>query len=360
MITEDSNAERLALTNYDRPELEKLLVDKFQEKPYRAKQLFKWIYRNQLEDFSSMTDISKPFREKLAESFYFPKLEISTVQQSTDGTIKFLFKLPDGSEVESVLIAQAKRYTLCVSSQVGCAIGCTFCRTALMGLKKSLPTSEIVGQAIAVLRFVNSPPEWVKIPPKPFSNVVFMGMGEPLHNADNVSRAANILTDDLGLQLATRKVTLSTSGLVPKIRELADKQIPVSLAVSLNATHDEQRNKLIPINKKWPISELKEAMAYWAEKTGRHVTVEYVMLSGVNDTEEDLARLPGILHGFKNKLNLIPYNAYTGLGFDAPTNANISHWQKTLASKGINTRVRWSKGADFDAACGQLATNKEK
>ena len=356
------------ITNLDRSSLEELLVEKYSEKPFRAKQLFKWLYRERTSDFNLMTDIAKPLRAKLTEDFEAPRLVTKNVQESKDGTFKFLFELPDGALVETVLISNGKRgdatprYTICLSSQVGCRIGCKFCRTALMGLVRHLETWEIIAQALSVLDFVASPPSWIKQPPKAFSNVVFMGMGEPLDNPESVTQAAKILTDELGFTLSYRRVTISTSGLVPKIKMLADEQIPSSLAVSLNATTDESRNKLIPINKKWSIKDLKDSMVYYCDTTGKHITVEYVMLKGVNDTEADLKRLPNIVHGFKNKVNLIPYNENAGLtGPDglplkAPTDKNISHWQRTLAKKGINCRIRWSKGEDIDAACGQLAS----
>lgn len=364
-MNSDEKETKLPIGNYTRRELEQLLAENFNQKPFRARQVFKWLYQNLREqgkvtDFSDMTDISLEFRKTLSEAFSLPSLEIVNFQESIDGTIKFVFKLNDGQVIESVLIAQEKRYTLCVSSQVGCAIGCKFCRTALMGLKRNLEPWEIIAQARSVLEFVAQPPEEVKSTPKAFSNVVFMGMGEPLHNSKAVFKAARVLNDDLGFAISKRRITVSTSGMVGKIIEMADQEVPVSLALSLNASHDEQRSELIPLNKKWPLAELKRAVKHWNNVTGGHATVEYVMLGGVNDTEEDLNRLPKFLSGIGCKVNLIPYNDNAGLGYKAPSRKNIDHWRKSLEKKGFNTRVRWSKGPDIDAACGQLAVNTKK
>jgi len=228
-----------------------------------------------------------------------------------------------------------------------------------MGLKRNLETWEIIAQACSVLRFVAEPPKKLKAEPKPFSNVVFMGMGEPLHNSEAVFRAARILNDDLAFAIPRRRITLSTSGLVEKVEEMADKDVPVSLALSLNASHDEQRSELIPINRKWPLERVKSALKHWNQVTGTHATVEYVMLGGVNDNVDDLKRIPALLRGVDCEVNLIPYNENAGLGYKAPTMENIELWRSTLESKGLNTRVRWSKGPDIDAACGQLAVNQK-
>ncbi len=355
VTTEELTENKKNLLGMSRAELEHYLVEELSEKPFRAKQLTQWVFEKRVKSFEEMTNISKPSRETMAEHFCFSRPEIVSWQESKDGTIKFLIRLDDGSEVESVLICQPKRYTLCVSSQVGCAIGCTFCRTALMGLSRSLETSEIIGQAMAVLDFVDAPPKDVKNKPDPFKNVVFMGMGEPMHNADNVFRAARIFTDEYGLQLSYKRVTISTSGLVPKIEQFTREQVPASLAISLNATTDETRTKLIPINKKWPLKELLTAVKTYTKESGREVTMEYVMLAGVNDSPEDMARLQKLVHGFPMKLNLIPYNDNSGLGYFSPAKEKIVSWQRKLNAKGFNARVRWSKGEDIDAACGQLA-----
>lgn len=349
-------AERVDLYNLDRQELIADLATLGLE-PFRAKQLVAWLYRERVVDFGVMTDIAKSARALLAERYDLPRPKPVAVQQSRDGTRKYLFELADGSQVESVLIHQPTRYTLCISSQVGCAIGCKFCRTALMGLKRHLKTSEIVGQVLAVqddiaaLRASN-----LTNPPEFFQNIVFMGMGEPLHNYDNVVRAVRLLNDELGFNFSARKITVSTSGLVPAIRKFGESEAGANLAISLNATTDEVRTRLIPINKKFPLAELLSALKDYPLKRRKRITFEYVMLRDVNDTEDDLERLPHLLRGIPSKVNLIPYNENAGLGFFAPKRENIDRWQRALLNQGINATVRWSKGEDISAACGQLAT----
>ena len=329
-------------------------------KPYTARQLIPWLYRRRVRDFSEMTDIGKAARETLSSRYRIYRPKLDTVQQSKDGTRKYLFELEDGSKVETVLIKQPKRYTLCVSSQVGCAIGCKFCRTGLMGLKRNLKVSEIIGQVLAVKDDVisNFPGPKAGEPEFDFYNIVFMGMGEPLHNLDNVIGAVKLLNEGLGLNFSARKITVSTSGLVPAIKKFGESGVGANLAISLNATTNEVRDKIIPINKRWPLEELLEVLRSYPLKHRKRITMEYVMLKGVNDTEEDLRRLPRLLAGIPSKINLIPYNQNTGLGFYPPERSVIDHWQKTLLELGVNATIRWSKGEDISAACGQLATDK--
>lgn len=330
--------------------------------PFRARQLVQWLHRRRSLVFEEMTNISRDVRAQLADRYEIFRPEIASAQLSRDGTRKFLFRLKDGMTVESVLIRQPTRFTLCVSSQVGCAIGCKFCRTGLMGLTRHLETHEIVGQILAVqdeverLRAQAAEGEAIGIVPEQFQNIVFMGMGEPLHNFDNMSRAVRILNDELGLNFSTRKITVSTSGVVPAIERFGKEGVGANLAVSLNATTDEVRTAIIPINKKWPLEDLLGALRRLPLKGRRRITIEYVMLKGVNDTPEDLKRLPGLLRGIPSKVNLIPYNQNTGLGFSPPERETIERWQDTLLKKGLNATVRWSKGEDISAACGQLAT----
>lgn len=342
----------------DAEALKQVLLEDFSEKPYRQKQIFDWVYRKKNFEIEQMSNIALDSRRKLKDRFSFNLPLLKSYQESIDGTIKFLVELEDGAQVESVLIAQPKRYTLCISSQVGCAIGCKFCRTALMGLKRHLKTEEIVGQVMAILKFVESPPSDIKKPPQTFKNIVFMGMGEPLHNTGAVFPAVRILTAPGGLQFSPRRITISTSGLVPKIEEFAKQKLPASLAVSLNATTNEVRDKLMPLNKRWPIEELIESLKFFAAETSTEVTAEYVMLEGVNDSERDMKRLLKLLR-FPVKLNLIPYNNNSGLGFKSSSKEKIINWQRFLVDKGLNTRVRWSKGEDISAACGQLAVKED-
>lgn len=344
---------QVELLDYDRAALAVELEERFGLPAFRARQLIRWVHKQRARDFSVMTDISKPLRETLSEAFSIYRPELAEKQVSRDGTRKYLFRLKDGSEIESVLIKQPGRLTLCVSSQVGCAMGCGFCRTALMGLKRNLETHEIIGQVLAVQDDAAEAAE-------SFHNIVFMGMGEPLHNFDNVLRALRLLNDELGHDFSYRKVTVSTSGLVPAIEKFAAAGAPACLAVSLNATTDEVRSTLIPINKKWPIEVLMRTLRSLPRRSHQRVTIEYVMLSGVNDTPEDLERLPGLLEGLPCKINLIPYNENAGLGFRRPAREHIALWQDRLLSRGFNTTIRWSKGEDIDAACGQLATKSSR
>lgn len=349
------------ILNFDRTELATELSNSMGLQPYRAKQIIQWVYRRRVRDFSSMTDITRPVREELGNRYRIFRPEIASVQLSKDGTRKYLMRMDDGSLVETVLICQPKRYTLCVSSQVGCAIGCKFCRTGLMGLTRHLTTAEIIGQVLRVqdhieeLRSANA-----ESMPEQFTNIVFMGMGEPLHNFDNVVRAAKLLNDELGTNFSKRKVTISTSGLVPKIRELGASSVPVALAVSLNATTNETRDQLIPINKRFPLEELLDALREFPLKGKMRITLEYVMLHGINDTADDLKRLQKLARGIPSKINLIPYNENAGLGFRSPSESWVNHWQRALLDGGLNATVRWSKGQDISAACGQLATESAR
>lgn len=340
---------KLCFFDFSREELAKVLAEEFALPAYRADQLFDWVYRKGCRDFQKMSNVSGPLRDSLAERFCFLEPKQADRKISSDGTRKYLFEVGPGELVEAVMIKQPKRMTLCISSQVGCAMACKFCRTGTMGLKRHLKTSEIIGQVLGVI-------EDAKNFDDGFSNVVFMGMGEPLHNFDNVVRAVKILRDHLGFGVAGRKITVSTVGLVPAIGKFFESGAGASLAVSLNATTDEVRGEIMPVNLRYSIEELLGAIRVIPDAPRRSVTIEYVMLSGVNDTDADLKRLPKILHGLPVKVNLIPYNENAGLGFRSPPRERVHSWQKTLTGKGIQTFVRWSKGSDISAACGQLAT----
>ena len=354
--------EPIDLLNFSRPELEAELRSALGVEPFRARQLVQWIYRKRVREFSAMTDIAQNVRTALAARYVISRPEAAEVRHSSDGTKKFLFALADGSKVESVLIRQPTRYTLCISSQVGCAMGCRFCRTGEMGFTRHLTTSEIIGQVLAVQDFVaaSDNPEPLEGPAEAFSNIVFMGMGEPLHNIDNVLRAVWLLNDELGLNFSQRKVTVSTSGLVPAIRRLGESGAPANLAVSLNATTDEVRSALLPVNRRYPLKVLLDALRAYPLKPRQRITIEYVLLSGVNDSDDDMARLPRLLQGIPVKVNLIPYNANTGLPFSPPARDRIAAWQDYLLSRGVNATIRWSKGDDISAACGQLATDARR
>jgi len=352
----------LDILDYDRDALRDLLKDKFDLSPFRAKQLFYWLYRAKTRDFADMTNLSKALREELKSRFIISRPKMVVKKSSKDGSKKYLFQLKDGSEVETVLICQPTRYTLCVSSQVGCAVGCKFCRTALMGLKRNLTPSEIIGQVIAVWEdaLLDGIGNKDILECSPFQNIVFMGMGEPLHNKTSVISAVKILNDEYGLTFSGRRITVSTSGFLPGIKAFGESGASANLAISLNATTDEVRTEIMPINKRWNLEALLGELRNFPLKPGRRITFEYVMLGGVNDTEADLRRLPRLLAGIPAKVNLIPYNENAGLGFKQPKADYIFYWQKELLAAGMNSTIRWSKGDDISAACGQLATSEEK
>ena len=351
MTLESSNGS-LDFFSLSRDDLASVLADKYDLKNYRATQLFDWVYRKGLTDFSGMTNLKKEVRDNLTSDFEFNFLSHATRKISQDGTRKYLFDLGNGQQVETVMIKQPTRMTLCVSSQVGCAMGCTFCRTGTMGLHRNLSVSEIVGQVYAVR-------EDAKNFDDDFTNIVFMGMGEPLHNIKNVLPALRILRDDFAFGVGARKITVSTVGLVPAIQKFAESDADVNLAVSLNATTNEVRSKIMPINKRFPLEVLLQTLREFPLKRRRKITIEYVMLAGVNDTQADIKRLIKLMHGLKVKINLIPYNENAGLGFKAPKRSWISHWHNSLVQSGVDVTVRWSKGADIDAACGQLVSNHQ-
>ncbi|MCC6220654.1 MAG: 23S rRNA (adenine(2503)-C(2))-methyltransferase RlmN [Deltaproteobacteria bacterium] len=346
----------IEILDLDRIALSEILASDFSERPFRAEQIMRWLYRRRASGFECMTDISAALRERLREHFSIYRPEISKIVESADGSRKYLLKLADGRFVESVLIKQPTRWTLCVSSQVGCAIDCQFCRTGAMGFVRNLKVHEIVGQVLAVMNDV-SPPDSDSFEVR---NVVFMGMGEPMHNFENVLGAIKIIGDGAGFDFSGRRVTISTSGVVSGIEKLAASNVKVNLAVSLNATTNEIRGRLMPINRKWPLEVLLRAIREFPLERRQRITVGYVLIKGLNDTPGDLERLAQLLDGLKVKVNLISFNAVPGLEYESSSRECMEHWQQTLMNKGINTTVRWSKGADIDAACGQLATTAKE
>ena len=320
------------------------------EKPYRARQIRSWILTRGVSGFSEMTDISKTFREYLEKNATFTRIEEVSRQTSSDGTIKFLFRLADGHTVESVWIPDEDRATLCVSTQVGCKINCGFCLTGKGGFKRNLDTAEIVDQLVQARRLV---------PEGKVTNVVLMGMGEPLDNYDNVLQALKVWTDEDGGLIGARKITLSTSGLAPAIERLGDDFPKVKLAVSLNATNDEVRDKIMPLNKKYPLKKLFAALSKWPLPKGRRVTFEYVMLAGVNDSDQDAAELARLCKIVPSKINLIPFNPCPGVSYKRPSHDRVEKFRELLIKKHITVMVRESRGGDILAACGQLREAKE-
>ena len=309
---------------------------------FRADQILNWVYQRGVADFSEMTDLAKTFREEMSQRATISCFTQETVEVSSDGTRKFLFRLDDGRSVETVLIPmESGRNTLCISTQVGCAMQCSFCLTGTFGLERNLAASEIVNQVCAVRKDYS------------VDNIVLMGMGEPLHNLENVVCALKILYASKGFDYGPRRVTLSTSGLVPEMRELGQR-IKVNLAVSLNATTDAVRDELMPVNRRYPLSELMEACRQYPLAPSQRITFEYILIRGVNDSQADAKRLVKLLHGIKAKVNLIPFNEHAGSTFQTPDEQAIRAFQTYLLDRQIVAIRRAGKGQDISAACGQL------
>jgi 23S rRNA (adenine2503-C2)-methyltransferase len=315
--------------------------------PYRAAQVLSWVYRRGVATFPAMTDVPRDLRTQLAAHFIFPNLRPAAVSRSRDGTRKLLFQLDEHAAVESVLIPDPPRLTLCISSQAGCGMGCVFCATARLGLARNLSASEIVGQVVAAQAQLQ--------PPERISNLVFMGMGEPLANYAALVQAIEVLTADWGVGVSARRVTVSTVGLVPAMERLM-RDTSVNLAVSLTATTDAQRERLMPIDRRYPLETLMAMCRALPIPQRRRITFEYVMLAGVNDALDDAARLVRLLHGIRCKVNLIPFNPFPDAGFSGSAPATILRFQEALRQAGVHATIRHSRGRDIQAACGQLAT----
>jgi len=345
------SGERVNLLGLPRAELEAFVASTLGAKPFRARQLMKWIYRRGAADFAAMTDLAKDFRAQLEGVARISVPEIVAEQRSADGTRKWMLRMDEVQGIETVYIPEPGRGTLCIYSQVGCAMDCAFCATAQQGFNRNLSVAEIVGQVwLAQRELAVDYPQGRAI-----TNIVFMGMGEPLANYRNVVPAMRIFTDDLGYDLSRRRVTLSTSGLVPQIYKLAE-ECNVALAVSLHAPNDALRDQLVPINRLHPIAELLEACWHYLERqNGRSVTFEYVMLDGINDAPEHAKQLAGLMRGRAAKLNLIPFNPFPGTRFRRSQTAAILRFRDILNDHGIIATIRKTRGDDIDAACGQLA-----
>ena len=345
------NGERQNLLGLSRAQLEDFFAG-LGEKPYRARQLMKWIYRQGEADFDQMSDISKALRQRLKEIAEIKPPEIVTEQLSDDGTRKWLLRTDADQAVEMVFIPEADRGTLCISSQVGCALDCSFCATGKQGFNRNLGSAEIAGQVWLAKRLLG---ETALASERVITNVVFMGMGEPLANYRNVVPVLQLLIDELGFELSRRRVTLSTSGLVPNLEKLAD-DCNVALAVSLHAPNDELRDRLVPINRKHPIRELLDACWVYAKKHhNRQITFEYVMMDGVNDSPGLARELALLLRDRPAKVNLIPFNPFPGTGYRCSPAQRIDEFRQILLDGGIMTTTRRTRGQDSDAACGQLA-----
>jgi 23S rRNA (adenine2503-C2)-methyltransferase len=337
---------RIDLKNFNLRELEQFLSGQGKER-FRATQIFKWIYQLGALTFTEMTNLSKDLRAELENTAYISDLQPAAIEEGGDGVRKYLFTLEDGESVESVLIPDDGRNTLCISTQVGCAMRCEFCLTGTFKLKRNLTTAEIINQVCAIKRDAE------------IRNIVFMGMGEPLQNLDNLIRTIEIMLDGNGLQLSNRRITVSTCGLVPQMAELG-RRVTVNLAVSLNATTDELRDRIMPVNRTYPLKELLQACREFPLPSSRKITIEYVMIGGVNDSLEDARRLLRLISDIPNKVNLIPFNEHEGCSFKAPTRGAIDAFHKYLLDRHVTVITRDSRGGDISAACGQLKGRLEK
>lgn len=315
---------------------------------FRTDQILRWIYLRQTDDFASMTNLKKALRAELQAAFVIRRLRVENQSVSRDGSLKLLFRLHDGLHIETVLIPERDHYTLCISSQVGCAQACRFCMTAKGGFVRNLSAGEIIAQVRDVQRRVDEEGGM------PLTNIVLMGMGEPLANYKNVLQALGVITDgNYGLKFSTRRVTLSTAGLVPRMADLG-RDSQVNLAVSLNAADDETRSRLMPINRKYPLDQLIAACRRYPLPPRRKITFEYILMRGINDRLDDARRLVSLLRGVKAKINLIPFNEHPGSDFKRPDADRINSFQELVAENHYTVIVRHSKGQDIGAACGQL------
>ncbi|OIK13988.1 23S rRNA (adenine(2503)-C(2))-methyltransferase RlmN [Bacillus sp. MUM 116] len=323
------------------------------EKPFRAEQIFDWLYKKRISSFEEMNNLSKELREKLDKHFVVTTLKTVIQQTSSDGTIKFLFELHDGYSIETVLMRHEYGNSVCVTTQVGCRIGCTFCASTLGGLKRHLEAGEIVAQVVNVQQALDETDERV-------SSVVIMGIGEPFDNYDNMLSFLKIINHDKGLNIGARHITVSTSGIIPKIYQFADEDMQINFAISLHAPNTELRSKLMPINKAYKLDDLMKAVRYYIDKTGRRISFEYGLFGNVNDSVEHAEELASLLKGVKCHVNLIPVNYVPERDYVRTPRNQIFAFEKTLKKHGINVTIRREHGHDIDAACGQLRAKERK
>ncbi len=323
------------------------------EKAFRAKQIYQWIWQKGVHSFDEMSNLSKGVREQLAAAFYFDNLRAGRIQTATDGTTKTAWELHDGQFVESVLIPGKDKYTVCVSSQVGCQLGCRFCATGTLGFKRNLSAGEIFDQVVFAQKAAEERGSTL-------SNIVFMGMGEPLLNYTNVLTAIKHITDENGLAMSPYRITVSTAGIPEKIRRLADDEVRFNLAVSLHAAKPDTRSRLMPVSQAYPLDQLAESLKYFVEKTGTRPTFEYLLLNGINDSTEDARTLATYCKQFPVKINIIEYNNVEGSAFKHTPDKQRDAFIHFLESRNMIVNVRRSKGKDIDAACGQLANKLKK
>ncbi len=338
------------LLGFTLADLESLLVE-MGEKKYKGRQIFKWLYGSLRYDFNLMTDLTKELREKLDAKYTFVGLQPEKVSKSRDGTEKILFRLNDNKFIETVLISDGIKRTICVSTQVGCPIKCSFCATGLMGFKRNLTLGEILGQLLYAREQYGV---------DAFRNIVFMGMGEPLLNYDNLVQSIKIISSSIGFSLSARKVTISTVGIVPKIYTLADSGLKVNLAISLHAATDKKRRRVLSIPTKYNLHSLMAAAACFARKRKKRVTFEYILFKGLNDSKEDALALAELVKGIPCKINILAYNPVENVPYRRPSEEEIDNFSKLLYPRAPAVTVRKSRGRDIDAACGQLAGKMQK
>lgn len=340
---------KIDIKNLSKDELKENLRE-LGEEPYRARQIFRWLYKVGVKSFDEMTDLPAPLREKLKTRFHITRLAISDSRHSSkDGTAKYLFKLEDGNSIETVFLPEGERNTICLSSQVGCKFSCSFCASAAFGFIRNLTASEILDQVLFIK---------IKNPNSHITNLVFMGIGEPLDNYDNVMRSIRILNDKDAFAIGARKITVSTCGIIPGIRTLEDEGIQIELSVSLHSADDKIRSKLVPINKIYPLKDLIKACKDYVKKTNRIVTFEYVLIKDVNSSKEDAVKLAKLLRGIKCKLNAIAYNKIGAKDYEEPSKEDADRFVRMLKASGTNGILRKPKGDDIDAGCGQLRISK--
>lgn len=347
---------RIPITGITFEKLNAELAEKLGKRTYTTQQVFFWLYRKRVRAFSEMTNVARDVREYFEQNYYIPAPpQVSMQVSKEDNAHKYLYKLADQRTIETVLMPIKDRLTQCVSSQVGCAMACNFCNTGDMGLMRNLKTHEIVDQVLEVAR--NYPPEISAVHGDRISNIVFMGMGEPLHNLENVLAAIDILINPHGFNLSHRKITVSTSGLVPQMLELG-KRSKVNLAVSLNATTDELRDEIMPVNRRYKLKDLLDGCRQYELGPGRRITFEYVMLRGLNDSRSDADRILKLLRGIPSKVNLIPFNPHPASPYKRPELPEVMAFQKYLLDRNMTTTIRISKGMDILGACGQLRSKE--
>ncbi len=348
-----SSPQKTDLRNFTQGQLV-AYVESLGQPAFRGRQIMGWLYRPGITRFSQMTDLAKEFRLVLLENARISRFNEVTLEKAADGCVKFVFRLEDGYSIEAVLIPEPDRNTLCISSQVGCAMGCTFCLTGTMGFVRNLTPAEIVNQVVAARDYLLANSSEEHPSPARLTNIVYMGMGEPLNNFDHLLASLEILTEQRGLDLTTRKITVSTCGIAPKIKEFGEKS-PVNLAISLHSVDDQVRSKLMPVNHRYPVDTLLQACREFPIARRKRIMFEYILLQGINDSDDDARALAAKLRNIPCKINLLPYNESPSLPFRSPGQQRLIAFQQLLIAAHYTVFIRNSRGQDISAACGQLA-----